>query len=119
MVQSSDENSVLVFNQRKVSLVENCLLVLLAVVKCNLFSVLNQTSVFESELSFQGCLGGGVSAKGRCERSHDDGGALDQETYQKHAFSSKVSRQRPRVEEHVERGLCEVRVEMGNGGESR
>lgn len=73
MIQPSPQDAIHMLDQSEITLVQGILLSLVAVVKRHFLTVINESGMKESELSFQHGFIGDVFAKRWCQGTHDVG----------------------------------------------
>ena len=113
MVEASSQNPVNMLDHREISLIQGILFRFMAMVQCNLLTIVNQSRMLKPKLPFQPRLFSNVFPKWRSQSPHHVCRELDQQTHHKETFSADGSRKRVIVYYHVEYGFGEVRVELG------
>lgn len=112
MVQPPAQNTVHMLDQREIALIQVVFLRLVAAIQRNFLTVVNQSRVLEPELSLQPRLISDVFPERRRQHAHHIGRQLNQKTHQEETLHSDVFRQLVIVDDHVQDGFRQVRIQL-------
>lgn len=112
MVQPSSQNAIHMFDQCEITLVQGILLGLMAIIERHLLTVINESCMKESELSFQHGLVGNVFAKRWSQCAHEVGRQLHHQAHHEQTLRPDTPGQRKGIYSHIEHRFRQVRIQL-------